>query len=65
MTAIEWKALHADRRTVINGVRYGLTLDRSTGATVLEPVDDDITRGRDRRRAGLGKTRADGHAHRS
>lgn len=43
MTARDWQTLHADYRTVINGIRHGLTLDRATGATVLEPVEDELT----------------------
>lgn len=41
MTLREWKSLNKDYKTVIDGVRYGLRLNLSTGATLLEPVDED------------------------
>jgi hypothetical protein len=38
LTLAEWRALPKWRRAIIDHQRYHLTLDRESGATVLEPV---------------------------
>lgn len=38
MSRSQWRALHADYRSTINGKPYALTLDEATGATILAPV---------------------------
>lgn len=39
LTFAEWRALPAARRLISEKRRYVLTLDATSGATVLEPVE--------------------------